>query len=375
MLLARIVPLLACAAASAFTLAAAQQVEVHLRSGAVVTGEVISDETDKLVIKSTAVGKSGKVMSITIPYKRADIAEVVKLADPEEQYKTRKAAAMTAAEHLALALWCREQNLGDHAIEHAKKAVELDATQEVAVKMLSDLDLALVDGKWVKESEALAAEGKVRVQGKVMTVAEAEALKASAQQKADAAGAQKAADDKADSLAAIDRQIAELKKRPAVIDAELQKANSDLTTAQGLTQKVATAKSAFDAAQQSLDNARSANQNNARGAGANNNNNQTNLLPLTQAVETAQKALAAARRDAANAEGLVTQAKSKITALTNEKKGVEKKLEALTAKREAAVKALEQAKAAKPVETKPADAKPTDPKPADAKPADAKPAP
>lgn len=326
----------------ALPLTAAQQVEVHLRNGTVVVGEVVSDEIDKLVIKSTAVSKSGKAMSITLPYKRADIDKVVKLADPEEQYRTKSVAAMTAAEHLALALWCRENNLNDQSVVHAKKAVELDATQEVAVKMLSDMDLALSDGKWVKESEALAAQGKVRYQGKVMTVAEADALKATAQKEAAAAGAQKAADEKENSIAVIDKQIAELKKRPAEIDASLQKANSDLAAAQGLAQKVPAAKATLDAAQQNLDQARAANQNQPAGGGVNTG---TNLQPLTQAVENAQKALAAARREAGSADGLAAQAKAKITALTNEKKSVEKKLENLSEKRAAAVKALEQAKA------------------------------
>ncbi len=364
MFLTRLIPSFAGLVMCASSLAAVQHVEVHLRSGAVVTGEVISDDLEKLVIKSTAVGKSGKTMSVTIPYKRSDIVKVEVLADPEEQYRLRKDAAMTAAEHLALALWCREKNLTDHAVEHAKKAVELDATQDTAVKLLSDLDWALVDGRWMRESEALAAQGKVRVQGKVMTVAEAEALKAAAQQQAAAANAEKAADDKADSLAAIDRQIEELKKRPALIEADLQKANASLTSAQGLTQKVASAKSAFDSAQQSLDQARTANQTNTRG-----NTGGTNLLPLTQAVETAQKALAAARREAANSENLVAQAKAKITALGNDRKAVDRKMEGLLIKRQAAVRALEQAKEAKPAETKPTEAKPAEAKPAEAKPA------
>lgn len=330
-------------AALASPLTAAQQVEVHLRSGAVVTGEIVSDDTDKLVIRSTSISKSGKAMSITLPYKRADIAEVIKLADPEEQYKDKSAAAKTAEEHLALALWCREQNLADQSVAHAKKAVELDPTQEVAVKMLSDLDLALVDGKWVKESEALAAQGKVRYQGKVMTIAEADALKAAAEKDAAAANAQKAADDKADSLAAIEKQFAEAKKRGPELDAELQKANSALTAAQNLSQKVPAAKSALDAAQQNLDSARSSNQNQPAGAGANSG---INLQPLTQAVENAQKNLAAARREASTADAQIAQAKAKITALTNEKKILEKKVENLTLRRDAAAKALEQAKAA-----------------------------
>jgi chemotaxis protein MotB len=341
--IARLAALIVSLTFMALPLAAAQQVEVHLRSGVVVVGEVVSDDPDKLVIKSTSVAKSGKAMSITLPYKRADIAKVVKLADPEELYRSKSVAAMSAADHLALALWCRENNLNDQSVVHAKKAVELDATQEIALKMLSDLDLALIDGMWVKESEALAAQGKVRYQGKVMTIAEADALKAAAQKDAAAAGAQKAADDKENSLAAIDKQIAEVKKRPAEIDAALQKANNDLAAAQGLAQKVPAAKAALDAAQQNLDQARTANQNQPAGAGVNAG---TNLQPLTQAVENAQKALAAARREAGGADAMAAQAKAKITALTNEKKSLEKKLENLTARREAAVKALEQAKAA-----------------------------
>lgn len=341
-LVVRALSIAASVALMSLPLAAAQQVEVHLRNGTVVVGEVVSDELDKLVIKSTSVSKSGKAMSITLPYKRADIEKVVKLADPEEQYRTRSVAAMTAEEHLALALWCREQNLNDQAVVHAKKSVELDPTQEVAVKMLSDMDLALIDGKWVKESEALAAQGKVRYQGKVMTVAEADALKATAQKEAAAAGAQKAADEKENSIAAIDKQIAELKKRPAQIDADLQKANNDLAAAQGLAQKVPAAKAALDAAQQSLEQARAANQNPPAGGGVNTG---TNLQPLTQAVENAQKALTAARREAGGADGQAAQAKAKITALNNEKKALEKKLESLNERRAAAVKALEQAKA------------------------------
>jgi hypothetical protein len=341
--LARLASLIVSLTLMSLPLAAAQQVEVHLRSGVVVTGEVVSDDLEKLVLKSTSISKSGKTMTATIPYKHADIAEVVALADPDEVYRTKSAAAMSAADHLALAQWCREQNMNERAVEHGKKTVELDATQEAAIKLLSDLDWMLVDGKWMHESEALAAQGKVRVQGKIMTLAEAEALKAGAKQQAAAAGAERAADEKAGSLAAIDRQLADLKKRPALIDADLAKANADLATASGLAQKAVSAKSSLDSAQKSLDQARASNQNTPANGGANSG---TNLLPLTQAVENAQKALAAARREAGSADAQVAQAKGKIVALNNEKKSLEKKIEDLTAKRDVAAKAAEAAKAA-----------------------------
>ncbi len=330
---------------SVVPLVAAQQVELHLRTGAVVKGDLISEDNDKVVVKSTAIGKSGKAMSMTMPYKRADIAEVITLADPETVYQTKSAAAKTADDFLALAQWCREQGMVDQAVEHAKKSLALDATQESAKTLLGDLGWVMVDGKWLKEADALAAQGKVRVQGKIMTLAEAEALKASAQQQAAAADAQRAADDKAGSLAAIDRQLAELPKRSAQIDTSLVKATTDLATAQGLAQKVTSAKAAVDSAQQSLDQARAANQNNA---GANNGglNGGANTQQYTQALENAQKALIAARRDAGSADAQLAQAKAKIASLTDEKKNLDKKREDLTAKREAAVKALEQAKAA-----------------------------
>lgn len=340
----RLIPLLALAAS--FQALAAQDVELKLRSGAVVKGTLVSEDDDKVVVKSTAIGKSGKAMSMTMPYKRTEIAEVIALADPEETYKTKSAAAKSAADQLALAQWCREQARTEQAIEHAKKAVELDATVEAAVTLATELGWVRVDGKWVKEADALAAQGKVRVQGKIMTLAEADALKANAKNQAAAADAQRATDEKAGTIALLDRQLADLKKRPALIDAEQAKANADLASAQGLAQRLTSAKSNLDSAQKSLDQARAQNQNAPNGGNNPGNNANNNLLPLTQAVENAQKELNAARRDAGNADSLVAQAKAKIAALTEEKKTLEKKTLELTAKRDAAAKALEQAKAA-----------------------------
>jgi predicted nucleic acid-binding Zn-ribbon protein len=327
----------------ALPLSAAQSVEVHLRGGQVVVGEMVRDEPDQVMIKLTSLAKNGKTMSMTMPYKRDDIVKIVKLADPAELYPSKSAQAKSAAEHLALAMWCRENSLNDQAIVHAKKAVELDPAQEVAVKMLSDLDLALIDGKWVKESEALAAQGKVRYQGKVMTIAEADAMKATAQKQAAISQAQKAADDKENSIATIDKQIAELQQRSTELDATLEKANNDLNVAQNLTQKVSTAKATLDAAINSLDQARATNQQRQTN---NDFNNQIDLQPLAQAVENAQKALNAARRESGSAEARVAQAKAKINSLTSNKATLEKNLAGLNTRREIAVKALEQAKAA-----------------------------
>jgi hypothetical protein len=375
----------ACAATLlglAALLPAADQVELHLRTGAVVKGELVSEDADKVVVKSTTMAKSGKAMTMTMSYRRDDIAQVVPLEDPEDVFKAKRLAARSGADHAALAAWCREQGMTDRAVEHAERAVALDATQDGAVKLLADLGWVKdADGKWAKEADVLAAEGKVRYQGKVMTIAEADALKAQAAKQAAAQDAQKGAEEKSNAVAFYDRLLADLKKRAPLLDTELAKANADLATAQGQAQKVAAAKSSVDAAQKALDQARLTNQNAPSGgaggyAGGGGTNGNTSLTSYTQAVENAQKALIAARKDAATAEAEIPRIKGRIATLTDEKKNLARKQDELTAKRDAAIKAQEQAKAAAGDAAKAADA--PAPKPADAaKPADApaKPAP
>lgn len=342
MSIARIASLVSVLAlATALPLAAAQQVELHLRTGAVVKGELVSEDNDKVVVKSTTVGKSGKAMSMSMPYKRADIAELIPLADAETVYQTKMKAATTASDFLALAQWCREQSMNDQAVEHAKKSVALDAKQDAARALLGELGWVEVEGKWMKEADALAAQGKVRFQGKIMTLAEAEALKTSTQKQA-------AADDKAGTVAAIDRQLEDLQKRSAQTDASLAKANSDLAAAQGLAQKVVSAKAAVDSAQQDIDRLRAKNNSNQNGAGhaTGEQFGAANMTQFTNQLENAKKQLAEAQRESGNAEALLAKAKSKVASLTDEKKAQDKKREDLTAKRAAAVKELEQAKAA-----------------------------
>jgi DNA repair exonuclease SbcCD ATPase subunit len=345
-------------------LVAAEQVELHLRSGQVVKGELVSQDNNKVVVKSTSVGKSGKAMSITMPYLREDIAEVVVLGDPEEVYSKRLAAAKSGADYTALALWCREQGMIDRATDQAERAVELDASQDAAAKLLADLGWVQLKGKWVKEAEALAAQGQVRYQGKVMTIAEADVAKALAAKQTAAQDSQKAADEKAGAVAYYDRLLVELKKRPPLLEAELTKATAELAAAQEMDQKAVAAKAALDAAQKALDQARLNNTPTPGGAmgGANGNNN---LMSYTQAVEDAQKAYNAARRAATTADADIPRLKGKVAALNAEKKNLEKKQEELTAKRD---KAIEAAKAATEA-TKPADA--AKPDNAGAKPADA----
>jgi predicted nucleic acid-binding Zn-ribbon protein len=352
---------------------AAQQVEVHLTSGQTVSGELENEGVDTITVKVSMPTKNGKAMSISKDYARTDIKELVRLKDPEDAYKDRDAAAKTADDHAALAAWCRDQSMTDRAIDHAKRALALDPKQEAATKLLGDLGYVLDNGKWVKESDWLASQGKVRYEGRIMTIAEADALKAQEKLKADVKAAQQVVDDKTAGLAALDRRIADLPKRPAEIDKELTKDQADLAKAQGAAAKVTDAKTALDAAQKSLTDAQNAAHPPSNGTGGGNTGGHPiptpsqpaqDLSGFQKAVEDAQKSYNAARRDASTADADAAQLKAKIAGLTDEKKNLAKKGDELKAQRESLAKDLEQAKSALDEATKKASAAPSTAPPA-----------
>ena len=344
-------PLLLAAAlllGGAARLGAAQQVELHLASGQVVKGEVIAQDDTEVRVKSAIATKTG-TMSVTMGYKRESILSIVTLADPEVDFAKRAAAAKSADDHAALAAWCRDQAMPDRAAAQAQEALAQTADQPVALALLKDLGWIQADGKWVKESEWLAAQGKVRYQGQVMTIPEAEALKEKAKEGAAHDSAQKDVEGKAAYIASLDKQLADLQKRPALLDAELAKANAALAAAQGQAQRVTQAKATYDGAQRNLTQAQAQNQSSAQrpgGAGTPANANTVNLQPLYQAVEDARKAYNQARADAGGAESEVTRQQGAVATLNDEKKNLEKKKTDLTARRVRAVKELETAQAA-----------------------------
>jgi hypothetical protein len=360
------------AALAAAPAAAAEQVELHLVGGKVVIGELISEAADKVVVKSTMATKSGPPMSITKEYQRAEISELVRVQDPETTYATRAAAAKSATEHAELAAWCRDHAMTERAVEQARAALALDAAQGAAAKLLGELGWVKVDQDWVKESEWLAKQGKVRYQDRVMTIAEADQLKAAAKLEQARKAAQQAVDDKTAALATLDRDIEKLPKRPAEIDAEIAKDTAAMKVAQAASDRVTITKSALAAAEKNLADAKSQGGAGAGGAGqhgpgpggagqhgpgaggapSNNNNNAQNLAPLQQAVDDAQKAANSARHDAAGADQEFARLKAAIVTLTDEKKNLDKKGTELKARREALAKELDEAKAALDAATK-----------------------
>ena len=335
-------------------LACADLFEVHLRSGQVTKGELISQDDDKIVVQSSSTSKNGKTMTITMTYKRADIASLVKLDDPVEAYRVRSAAATTAADHAKLAAWCSDMGMGALALEQAERAVELDPGQEACVKLALDAGWVRADGTWVKEADALAAAGKVRFQGRIMTIAEADELKAAAKKHAALADAQKAAEEKGSEVAALDRPEAELRKRSAVVEFELAKARTEVANAEAASAKLAAAKAAADFAQTSLEQARISPPASASA------NLAAYLYPFSQRAISLQMALATATKTKTTADADLPRLRTAVSTLENEKSGLDRRLNELSAKRETAQKALVQAKSDAAKATDSTTAKPDD---------------
>ena len=323
----------------------AQQVEIKLRSGAKIIGELISEDANKVSIKTTTLGKTGRSMSMTGEYKRSDILELTNLADPEQTYANRATLAKTADEHSALATWCREQAMIEHAVEQAKKALALDRGQTTSAKLMADLGWVEADGKWLKETDLLASQGKVRYQGKIMTLEEAKTAKALEKQQQSLKEAQQVIDGKTSALAKLDLQIEELPKRPAQIEVEMANDTAAMVNAQAVTQRVADAKTAFDAADAAVQKAQGSLPTSI-GAGGKQVVDTSGLMPLIAASEAAQKAYNDMRRNTGAAEAELVRLKNHQAALQAETKSLDKKALDLTAKREALVKEIEKAKTA-----------------------------
>jgi hypothetical protein len=316
----------------------AQQVEIKLRSGAKVIGELISEDANKVSLKTTTLGKTGRSMSMTAEYKRSDIVELTHMADPEQTYTKRATLAKTADEHSALATWCRENVMLDHAVEQAKLALVIEHEHAASAKLMTELGWVEADGKWLKETDLLASQGKVRYQGKIMTLEEAKTAKALEKQQQALKEAQQSLDDKTSALAKLDRQIEELPKRPAQIEVEMANDTAAMANAQAFTQRVAEAKTAFDAADAAVQKAQKSLPT-STGPGGKQVVDTSGLMPLIAASEAAQKAYNDMRRNTGAAEAELVRLKNHQAALQAETKSLDKKALDLTAKREALVKA------------------------------------
>ncbi len=312
-------------------LEAAQMVEVTFLSEQKVEGELISDDGSQIVLKQGFVGRSGKIAWAEMSYSRSDIKAVTPIADPQTEFRNRKAAAKGAAAWGGLATWCLAKGMPEHALESARKAVELQPDQADAAKVLTTLGWVIADGAWVKEDEWLAKQGKMRYRGQIMTRAEVDALKAREAEAEAERVTQAAILVKEGQLSTLDKEIARLEARPAEIKKEIEKIQDGIKELAGLKDKLAAAKKASEDAYAALQKEQAKN-------AANKTYNEAAMTKLQAATEKTQKEYNTLKKEVAGSDAALSQFNAQLAALKQEEKSNARKTADLIGKR-AAVKA------------------------------------
>jgi len=212
--------------------AAAAQVEITLTNGEKVVGELVREDPVKVVIQRSIPGRGGALVA-EVTYQRKQIASLVEKLSPEDEYKVRAAAvaADSGEAQLALALWCRQQGLAAPARTHALNAIARDPAAPATVALLGDLGLVLVDDAWVDEAEHLARRGLVKVGGKVMTRAEADALRSRGRNSVALRGAEDTVNTKATWVSTIEANVAKTDLRLVELAEQATQAKTALVDA------------------------------------------------------------------------------------------------------------------------------------------------
>jgi hypothetical protein len=310
---------------------AADQVQLKMVSGEVIAGEIVSEDDKQITLKRVMAGKKGP-MTVTMSYEREKIAEVVAMPSAKDEYVKKAAAAgATAKDQLALARWCQENNLSEQAIEHAKKAAALDVTDTASRDFLGGLGQYELDGKWLNEADYMAATGKVKYGGKLVTAKEAEELKLKAVEK-------EAADElesKGNRIASIDKRLAANQQDSAELDAKIKKLNDEMTSAEASVRDYERAQHDLTLAEGNLANQRQMLANQPGVAG--------NMTPFQNAVDKAQKAVSETKAKSAGAAGTVTRCKNQLKELEQKKAALVKKATELQADRTRAAAELQKA--------------------------------
>ena len=139
--------------------------EVFLKGGGKMTGEVVSEDGQSVVVE---VGP-GKV---SVPASRVLRIERSRTALGGYRERAAHLAADDVQGWLELAFWAQERDLDTQAQEAFDRALRLDPTNASANGALGRVQM---DGRWMSEEESYRARGYVHHEGTWMTPAEAEA--------------------------------------------------------------------------------------------------------------------------------------------------------------------------------------------------------
>ena len=153
--------------------------EVFLRGGGKMTGEVVSEDGQSIVLE---VGP-GKV---TVPAAR--VLRIERSRSPLGSYRERasRLSPDDAQGWLELAFWAEERDLGTQAQEAFERVLRIDPANASANGALGRVQM---DGRWMSQEDSYRSRGYVYYEGDWMTPAEHEArlqLKAAERQAASA---------------------------------------------------------------------------------------------------------------------------------------------------------------------------------------------
>jgi len=205
--------------------------EVHLASGEVVTGELITETATTLQIRRQLLIKHNAVAA-TVNIDKDQITRREKVPSFAEQYKTRqKATPDTLEGHIALARWSADHCLIAEAAQNAQRADDIDSDNPLVNKLFGDLGYVKIKDQWVREDEYLAKNGLVDYQGKIMTPAEADKAKAIFLANQEHDDATQAIKDDQFYMAHGDEKVKELTDKLEKEKADAAKAKGDVTAA------------------------------------------------------------------------------------------------------------------------------------------------
>ncbi len=290
--------------------------EVHLASGEVVTGELITETSTALEIRRQVLIKHNAV-SATVNIAKDQITRREKVPAFSEQYKTRqKSTPDTLEGHIALARWSADHCLIAEAAQNAQRADDIDSDNPLVNKLFGDLGYVKIKEQWVREDEYLAKNGLVDYQGKIMTPAEAEKAKAIYLANQEHDDATQAIKDDQFYMAHGDEKVKELSDKLEKEKADASKAKGEVTAAKARID--ADNKRQADLANQQANANGNGNGNNNGGGYGNRRNNQQQATPAQQVAKDLADATAAfekATEDQHSADRLVASDQRKLTAL------------------------------------------------------------
>lgn len=136
--------------------------------------DVLKTDAGKTDKKSESPERTPRSRNAEMPARKPMTADQANVS-AEEEY-ARQAASLpldTADGQFEVAIWCVNRRLRDKYEEHLRKAIEIDPDHIEARRRLG---YEKVDGRWLTQDEAKAAQGYVKYKGKYLLPQEVEQL-------------------------------------------------------------------------------------------------------------------------------------------------------------------------------------------------------